>query len=339
MNESFHALLSEEGPGKKVVSSLKSFSLKEALQNAIPRFSQGEVLIRAEYSSLNYKDALGITGQGRIFKSLPMVGGIDVVGKVISSSVPDFRTGQSVLVTGCNLGETYWGGYSEIVNLPAEHVVPLPEGLTSEEAMILGTAAFTAALCYWRFIKNDQAPAMGPIAVTGASGGVGSFAVQLFSQQGFEVIAVSGRKEHSAYLKGLGASQCLTPAELNLGARPLESVKFGGVVDNVGGEQLAALCRHVQLWGNVGSIGLAGGAEFHSTVMPHILRGVSILGISSNNCTKEVRREIWKHLSGDWKPRDLEKIHQRTVGLDDLMITAEKLLNRELSGRVLVKLS
>lgn len=329
MQKTFRALLSEQFEGK-VTTQLKTLPTSD--------LPPGEVLIRAEFSSLNYKDALGVTGKGKIFKKWPMIGGIDVAGSVLESSSPHFKQGEKVLVTGCELGESFWGGFSELVRVSENIVVPLPSGLTTKESMIIGTAGFTAALCAWRFLKNDQIPEMGPIAVTGASGGVGSFSIQILSQLGFEVLAVSGRKEHHEYLRSLGAHDCKTPEELELGQRPLESVKFGGVVDNVGGDLLAALLRHVQLWGNVGCIGLAGGAHFQSTVMPHILRGVSLLGISSNNCLRKTRLEIWKNLSSSWKPKDLNKIESQEITLDQVVEKSHDLLNRKLSGRILVKI-
>lgn len=328
MNSPFKALYSESR-NDQIHSAIQKLSLSD--------LPEGDLLIRAEYSSVNYKDALAVTGKGKIFRRLPLVGGIDVAGEVLQTNSPDFRIGQKVLITGCGLGEERWGGYSEYVRVPKDIVIPLPEGLTSREAMILGTAGFTAALCLWRFLKNDQVPQMGPIVVTGATGGVGSFAIQLFSHLGFEVWAVSGRPEHFSYLKELGASECYTPEELKLGTRPLESVRFGGVVDNVGGEMLAGLCRHVQLWGNVGCIGLAGGADLKTTVMPHILRGVSLLGISSNNCQKTVRTEIWKRLSQAWKPSALTQIVKQEITLNEILPTAENLLNRKLLGRILIR--
>ncbi|MCB0411308.1 MAG: YhdH/YhfP family quinone oxidoreductase [Bdellovibrionales bacterium] len=325
---SFKALYSEKAP-QGVKTTLRTLQLTD--------LPDGEVLIRSKFSSINYKDALGVTGKGKIFRQLPMVGGIDVSSEVIESRDRNFSPGDAVLVTGCGLGEESFGGYSEYVRVPSTSVVQLPNGLSPKEAMQLGTAGFTAALSLWRMQQVQQSPAQGPILITGASGGVGSFAVQIFSQAGFEVWALSGRPELHDYLKELGADRCFTEKELQLGHRPLESVKFGGVIDNVGGELLAKLLPHVQLWGSVASIGLAGGANFQTTVMPFILRGVSLLGVSSNNCTRDTRLEIWKNLSQNWKPSLIESIQNETVGLEEVMDRAEKLLNRQLSGRVLVK--
>lgn len=298
----------------------------------------GEVTIEVHYSSVNYKDALAGTGKGKILKSYPLNAGIDAAGVVLQSKDPRFQAGQNVLVTGCGIGENFDGGYAEVMKAHADSVVPLPEGLTLREAMILGTAGFTAALALSRMEQNGQKPALGPILVTGASGGVGSFAVQIFSQAGYEVHAVSGKHEAIRYLKDLGAANVIPPEELGLGSRPLETVRFGGAVDNVGGEMLARVLAHVQLWGNVASIGLAQSAELHTTVMPFILRGVSLLGTSSNNCARDLRHELWRKLAGPWKPKKLENIVTQTVGLKDLMPAFEDLLHRRVHGRILVEI-
>jgi acrylyl-CoA reductase (NADPH) len=220
----------------------------------------------------------------------------------------------------------------------ADSVVPLPPGLTMREAMILGTAGFTAALAFYRMEKNGQDPKLGPILVTGASGGGGSFAVQIFAQNGYEVHAVSGKHEAIAALKKYGASQVIAPEELGLGTRPLEKVRYGGAVDNVGGELLSHLLAHVQLWGNVSSIGMASSPELQTTVMPFILRGVSLLGASSNNCTRDVRHQLWRRLGAEWRPKHLENVLARTVGLKDLVTAFEDLIHRRVQGRILVEI-
>ncbi|MBX3020953.1 MAG: YhdH/YhfP family quinone oxidoreductase [Bdellovibrionales bacterium] len=298
----------------------------------------GEVLIGVHYSSVNYKDALGATGKGKILRRSPLNAGIDAAGMVLESSDPRFQPGQKVIVTGCGIGENDDGGYAELIRVKASSVVPLPEGLTLKEAMILGTAGFTAALALSRMENNHQRPEMGPILVTGASGGVGSFAVQIFSQAGYDVHAVSGKHEAVRYLNTLGAKEVLTPADLQLGRRPLESVKYGGAVDNVGGGLLAQILAHTQLWGNVAAIGLADRAELNTTVMPFILRGVSLLGVSSNNTPMPLRQEIWRKLASEWKPRHLQQTLTRTVGLKDLMGAFDDLLHRRVHGRILVEI-
>ncbi|MCL4820956.1 MAG: YhdH/YhfP family quinone oxidoreductase [Vicinamibacteria bacterium] len=304
----------------------------------VDALSPGEVLIRATHSGINFKDALAVTGRGRILKRFPLNAGIDVAGVVLSSADPRFVPGDPVLVNGAGLGESLDGGFAERVRVPAEIVVPLPPALSAFEAMALGTAGFTAALCLHRMEENGQAPAAGPIVVTGASGGVGALATALFAARGYEVIAVSGREEHHALLRELGALETVTPAALGLGSRPLESGRFAGVVDNVGGELLAGLVRHVRPWGNVAVVGNAGGAELHTTVFPMILRGVSLLGVSSTNCAMPLRTALWNRLGGEWKPRDLARVVTAEIPLAEALPAFGALLDRRSHGRVVVRL-
>jgi acrylyl-CoA reductase (NADPH) len=294
--------------------------------------------IEVQYSGVNYKDALAATGAGRILKKFPLNGGIDAAGVVQASRDSRFKPGQRVLVNGCGIGESFDGGYSEILRVAGDSVVPLPSGLTTREAMCIGTAGFTAALALYRMEQNGQSPKLGPILVTGASGGVGSFAIQLFSHAGYEVHAVSGKTQSHQYLRRLGANQLCTPGDLALGSRPLEKVRYGGAVDNVGGETLSRILAHVQLWGNVASIGMAESGDLHATVMPFILRGVSLLGTSSNNCAREVRHAIWQKLGGEMKPQRLEDIVNRTIGLKDLPAAFDDLLHRRVQGRIVVEI-
>jgi acrylyl-CoA reductase (NADPH) len=297
----------------------------------------GEVEIEVAFSSLNYKDALAITGGARILRHSPLVGGIDAAGRVVHSSAPEVTPGTDVLVTGCGLGELHHGGYAGRIRVPADWVVPLPKGLDVQEAMLLGTAGFTAAMAVSRLESNQQDPAAGPILVTGASGGVGSLVVNILSARGFEVVALSGKPALTDWLKALGASEVLDRKALRLGRRPLEKAQWGGAVDLVGGELLSAIVRRVRSWGNVVSIGLAGGAELHTTVMPFILRGVSLLGLTSANCPRPWRVELWQRLATDLRPRDLESIHTATVGLDQLVEVSERMLAARTHGRILVR--
>lgn len=308
-------------------------------QLTVNDLSPGDVVIRAAYSSLNYKDALGVMGRGKIYKRFPIVAGIDVSGTVESSSDKRFKSGDKVLVTGCGLGESQDGGYSEVVRVPAEHVVSLPEDMTLYEAMALGTAGFTAALSIHRMEVNGQKPEMGPIVVTGASGGVGSFVIHMLSLRGYESIAVSGKSDKRDFLTTLGANHIVPIEELGLGIRPLESAKWGGVVDNVGGELLAGLARHVGLLGNIACVGNTGGFEFTTTVFPFILRGVSFLGISSNNCPMPLRKELWQRLATDLKPTKLKQIVTKEVSLEEMKPVFEQMLNRKTFGRIVVKIS
>jgi acrylyl-CoA reductase (NADPH) len=296
----------------------------------------GSVLIRARYSGVNYKDALAVSGRGRILKRLPLNAGIDVCGVVAESEDERYAPGDSVLVNGMGLGETQDGGLAELVRVPADWIVPLPAGLTPIEAMTLGTAGFTAALALERMELNGQRPEQGPILISGASGGVGSIAVSLLASRGYSVIAVSGRTQHHAYLRRLGAAEVKTPAELALGGRPLESARYAGAIDSVGGELLEGVIRHVGLWGQVASVGNAAGAELRTSVFPLILRGVSLLGISSANCPMPLRTELWRRLGGDLKPPHLAEIASAVVALADVMPVFGDLLERGRHGRVVV---
>lgn len=323
---------------KAILTNSQPEYTSNIIEREAPSLKPGEVLIRAHYSSVNYKDALAITGKGRILKSYPLTPGIDVSGVVEKSTSENFQKGQSVLVNGCGLGEIRDGGYAEFVSVPSDWVIPLPDGLSLRDAMVIGTAGFTAALCLKRMLQMDQSPDKGPIAITGASGGVGSVATQLFSKAGFDVIAISSKRDFHPQLKKWGATETVTPKELNLGQRPLETARFGGAVDNVGGELLAGLCRHVGLWGNIACVGLAASHELHTTVMPLILRGVSLLGASSNNCPISMRHEIWKHLASDWKPPHLEEILDREISLEKVLSASQDMIQRKSQGRILVSL-
>ncbi len=296
-------------------------------------------MIRAEWSSINYKDALAVTGKGKILRTFPLTPGIDVAGKVESSSAGEFEPGQSVLVTGCGMGEVHSGGFAEYVRVPASWVVPVPECYTTREAMALGTAGFTAALALLRMESCGQTPETGDIVITGASGGVGSLAVNMLSAAGYRVIAVSGKPDAAEQLHMLGAAEVVTPDDLQLGSRPLEKARFGGVIDSVGGELLAGLLPHIRDYGNVAAIGLAGGVKVQTTVMPFILRGVSLLGISSANCPRDMRLAAWRRLGADLRPPRLEEIVTGEVGLDDLPEASQALIERRSRGRTLVRLT
>ncbi len=299
----------------------------------------GEVVIRAAYSSVNYKDALAGTGRGKIMRRFPMVGGVDVCGRVVESSDQRYKQDEHVLVTGFGMSQDHDGGYAEYVRVPADWVVPLPAGLSLFEAMAIGTGGFTAALAVQRMEVNGQAPERGPIVVTGATGGVGSFAVDILSARGYSVTAITGRPEEQGYLSELGAAEVLLHQELEKGGRPLEKGMWGGAVDNVGGELLAWLTRTVKPWGCIASVGLAGGHDLNTTVMPFIIRGVSLLGIDSAGCEMGMRRTVWDRLGSDLKPAHLGSIAPHTVGLEDLPRVFQQLLSRELRGRTVVRLA
>ena len=306
-------------------------------QVSVDDLSPGEVVIKTAYSSVNFKDALAGTGKGRILRRFPLVGGIDVAGHVGASSDKAFREGDPVLVTGCGLSETRDGGYSTFARLESRWTIPLPAGLTLRESMVLGTAGFTAALALFRMLDNRQSPGLGPLCVTGATGGVGSLAVDIFSRAGFEVHAVSGKADQHDYLKAIGASQVLGRDALAT-TRPMESARFGGGLDNVGGPMLASLLAQTAPYGNVASAGLAASPDLHTTVMPGIIRGVSLLGVASGGTARDIRDAIWARLGSDWKPRHLDTICTRETGLADLPRVFDAMLAGGSLGRTLVSL-
>lgn len=304
---------------------------------ALDDLAPGEVVIKTAYSSVNYKDALAGTGQGKILRKFPLVGGIDVAGHVAASTDPKFREGDAVLVTGCGLSETRDGGYGEYARLESQWVIPLPAGLDLRESMILGTAGFTAALALLRMKDNRQTPELGPLAVTGATGGVGSLAVDIFSRAGFEVHAISGKTDQAGYLKSIGATEVLGRDALAT-TRPMESARFGGGLDNVGGTMLASLIAQTVPYGNVASAGLAATADLPMTVMPFIIRGVSLVGVASAGTARDIREAVWQHLATDWKPRHLDRICTREIPLAQLPDVFATMLSGGSFGRTLVTL-
>lgn len=304
-------------------------------QISLDDLAPGEVAVKAAYSSVNFKDALAGTGKGKILRKFPLVGGIDVAGHVIASTDPDFKEGDAVLATGSGLSETRDGGYSEYARLEAKWTIPLPQGLSLRESMILGTAGFTAALALLRMSENRQTPALGPLAVTGATGGVGSLAIDIFSSAGYEVHAISGKADQAAYLKSIGASEVLG-REVLATTRPMETARFGGGLDNVGGPMLASLLAQTAPYGNVASAGLAATSDLPTTVMPFIIRGVSLLGVASAGTARDIRDEVWRRLASDWKPRHLETICTAETTLEGLPGVFERMLAGGSHGRALV---
>jgi len=326
--------------------TFKAYRIHEIDKKIVARFEQltlddlapGDVVIRVLYSDINYKDALAATGAGKILRKYPLVGGIDLAGVVESSADPRCKSGDHVLVTGCGLSEVHDGGYAEYARVKGEWVIPMPEGLGAFRAMALGTAGFTAALAIHRMEHNGQMPAKGPIVVTGATGGVGSIAIDMLSSRGYEVIAVTGKAESADYLRALGASDVLLRKEIDYGKRPLETACFGGAIDNVGGETLTWLTRTVDTWGNIACIGLAGGAELNTSVIPFILRGVNLLGINSSATLREMRLIVWNRIATDLKPRHLDKIVTQTIDFDALPAAFQSYLDGTVTGRTVVKI-
>jgi len=304
----------------------------------VDELSPGEVLVKVAYSSVNYKDALAGTGKGKILRQFPLNGGIDAAGYVAASADPAFKEGDQVLCTGCGLSETRDGGYAEYARLESKWTIPLPTGLTLREAMALGTAGFTAALSLFQLVRNGQTPEMGPIVVTGATGGVGSLAIDILTRAGFEAHAITGKVEQFDWLIGLGARQCIAREGLHWGQRPLETARWAGAIDNVGGDMLAGLTRVIRPYGNIAACGLAAAADLATTVMPFILRGVSLLGIASAGTARPIREQVWAHLAGDWKPAHLAQIANREVALADLPGVFATMLGGGSLGRTVVKL-
>lgn len=300
--------------------------------------SPGEVLVAVAYSSVNYKDALAGTGKGKILRQYPLNGGIDVAGHVVASTDPTFKEGDAVLCTGSGLSETRDGGYAQYIRLPSAWTIALPAGLSLRESMILGTAGFTAALGLLRMLDNHQTPQLGPIAVTGASGGVGMLAIDIFSRAGYEVHAISGKADHFDFLRALGACECIDRHQLAFSGKPMDSVRFGGVLDNVGGSMLAGLLPLVSPLGNVALCGNAGGVAFDATVLPFIIRGAALLGVASAGTPRAVRDEVWRRLANDWKPQHLDRIATNEIALTELSGAFARMLTGDSFGRTLVRI-
>jgi acrylyl-CoA reductase (NADPH) len=299
----------------------------------------GEVRIRIEYSCLNFKDALGVTASSPIMRNLPCTAGIDLAGQVEESADPRYQTGAKVLICGANIGEKFNGGLAEMAQLPADFVVPLPEGFSTREAMIYGTAGFTAALALFKLIRNEQTPEHGPIAVTGATGGVGSIAIALLAQAGFSTTAITGKPQEHAYLKSLGASEILDASTCGVAQSPLMSTRWGGAVDNLGGDMLSWLLATTHPHGNVASIGLAASFKLQTTVMPFILRGVNLLGIHSVDIPHSLRLACWDKIFNAWRLPDAERFVAGEISLDEVPQACERIMARQVRGRYLVKMA
>jgi NADPH2:quinone reductase len=304
---------------------------------SLDELTPGDVVIRAAYSSVNYKDALAATGAGKILRRFPLTAGIDVSGTVESSGDPRFAAGAPVLVTGYDLGVNNDGGYAEYVRVPADWVVPIPAGLDAFAAMAIGTAGFTAALSIVELERHGLKPDAGPVIVTGSTGGVGSLAVDMLSGLGYQVTALTGKDDQHEFLRGLGAAEILSRNGLQMGTRPLERTLWAGAVDAVGGEVLAWLTRTMMYGAAIANSGLTAGAELKTTVLPFIIRGVKLLGIDSVACPMPLRLEVWKRLATDLKPKHLQSIAHE-VELGGLPAVFPELLKGHARGRTVVRI-
>lgn len=299
---------------------------------------EGDVTLSVLYSSLNYKDALAVTGKGKIIRgAFPFVPGIDLVGIVASSASTAYRPGDVVIGTGWGLGEHHWGGYAQKQRVRSEWLVPLPDGLSPQDAMVIGTAGLTAMLSVMALEAHDLTPEHGEVVVTGASGGVGSMAVALLAAGGYAVVASTGSATAYDYLKALGAARIIPRDELGQGPRrPMDSARWAGAVDAVGGTTLAAIISQLERHASVAACGLAGGHEVHTTVYPFILRGTNLLGIDSNTCPLPRRRQAWHRLSQALSRDALDRMSAGIIGLEELPAKSEDILSGRVRGRIVV---
>ena len=300
--------------------------------------TEGNVVVRVSHSTINYKDALAATGSGRILRRFPLNGGVDLAGVVVSSEDSEFQPGADVLVNGCGLSETVDGGYSEYARVNSDSLVAIPDGMSAFEAMQLGTAGYTAALAIHRMEQNGQRPDAGPIVVTGATGGVGSVAIDLLAGRGYEVVALTGKATEEAYLREIGASRILLRDQIDLGKRPMEKAQWGGAIDNLGGDYLTWLTRTMNYGGNIASIGLAASHKLETTVMPFILRAVCLLGINSVDTPKDLRRAVWERIGSDLKPQHLDTVGHRTISFDELPDAFQAYIDGTVTGRTVVEI-
>ncbi|PTX60266.1 putative YhdH/YhfP family quinone oxidoreductase [Melghirimyces profundicolus] len=330
MSDRFRALV--------VDKTEESFAV-DVKERTLEDLHPGEVVIRVAWSGVNYKDGLAATPKGRIAETYPLIPGIDLAGTVVRSGDTRFKEGDEVIVASAELGVSHHGGFSEMARVPGDWIIPLPEGLTLKEAMVFGTAGFTAAMSIQRMEENGLRPEAGPVVVAGATGGVGSTAVAMLAKRGYTVVAGTGKTSEHDYLRKLGAAEILDREELTGAERPLQKSRWAGAVDPVGGETLSYLLSTMKFGGSVALSGLAGGPQFSSTVFPFILRGVNLLGIDSAHISNGYRRKVWNRLATDLKPEGLlDLIGADEITLDELPDTLSAILKGEVRGRRLVKL-
>jgi len=327
---SFRALIAEQRGDDDVVRELSTLE-----PDALP---DGEVTVRVAFSSVNYKDALATTAKGQVARISPLVPGIDLAGEVVESSAPGISEGQQVLAHGYEIGVARHGGYAEYARVPADWVVPLPDGLDARQAMALGTAGYTAALSVHLLEERGLAPDQGPVLVTGATGGVGSVAVGILAERGYEVVGSTGKESEHDYLRGLGASDVVSREEATAESeRPLEKERWAGAVDPVGGPALAYILRTLRYGGAAAVSGLTGGIAVKATVLPFVLRGVAVIGVDSVATPIELRRAVWERLGGDLRPRGLEDMIVE-VPLEGVEEVLDRILTGGVRGRTVVRI-
>lgn len=328
--DNFRAFRINEVDGK-IAAGFESLSIDD--------LSDGNVVVKVSHSTINYKDALAATGAGKILRRYPLVGGIDLAGTVVSSDDADFQPGAAVLVNGCGLSETRDGGYAEYARVASASLVPIPAGMTAVECMQIGTAGYTAALAIHRMEQNGQLPENGAIVVTGATGGVGSIAIDMLSGRGYEVVALTGKANEGDYLKSIGARGVLLRDGLDLGKRPMEKAQWAGAIDNLGGDYLTWLTRTVDYGGNIASVGLAASHKLETTVLPFILRAVCLLGINSVDTPRDLRQTVWKRIGADLRPQHLDTIGHNTIDFDELPNAFQAFIDGAVTGRTVVAIS
>lgn len=328
MADKFQALVLEQ-TNNSTVAALSQISLTD--------LPEREVLVRVEYSSLNYKDALAVTGQGKVIRQFPIIPGIDLAGEVVDPGQSEFRKGDKVICTGWGVGEQHWGGFSEFAKLDPEWLLPVPGNMDTRAAMIMGTAGLTAAFCSLTISDHGVRPEDGPVLVTGAGGGVGGVSIMILSRLGYEVHAVSGRKQLSDYLMHIGAAGLVPRSELQRDCKPLEKARWSAAVDTVGGQALATLLSQMNNEGIVTACGNAAGVELNTTVFPFILRGVSLHGINSVTAPRKRRQRAWRLLAETLPAEYYDLLLFEEIGLDQVIETSDELLAGKVKGRVIVR--
>jgi NADPH2:quinone reductase len=328
--DSFRAFRIDEEDGT-IVSGFQELSLDD--------LTEGKVVVRVSHSTINYKDAMAATGTGKILRRYPLNGGIDFAGVVVSSEDDEFQPGTGVLMNGGGLSESIDGGYSEYARVDGTNLVAIPDGMSAVEAMQIGTAGYTAALAIHRMEQNGQTPDLGEIVVTGATGGVGSVAIDMLSNRGYGVVALTGKATEEAYLRDIGAKRILLRDQVDLGKRPMEKAQWAGGIDNLGGDYLTWLTRTVDYGGNIASIGLAASAALNTTVLPFILRAVCLLGINSVDTPRDLRRAVWARIGDDLRPQHLDRIGHNTISFDDLPDAFQAYIDGTVTGRTVVEIA